>query len=234
MFHVDYRRWMHLIEDVLRFYSQANKPQLFELGAGTGVLGSLCREAGFSYLGSDLSYFMCKKARSRVPSFFCADGRNLAIKQQALFDLVLFLYDGINYLLSKEEYGRLYEQVHPRLRDGGLFLFDVTTVYNSKTNFNEYIDADDLDDVFYFRHSFFNEKAGIQHNNFTIFSNEQNGLYKKSIEYHQQRVFEIKELKAMIPADLFDIVAIWDNFSRKRYTVKSERVHFLLRKKGKS
>ena len=232
MAHVGYHRWHILIEEIIHHYCATARPSIFEIGAGTGALGERLAAAGFPYIASDLSFAMCLQARRRLGNVVCADGRQLPLKGPACFDIILFLYDGINYLMDKGEYQQLFGEVHSHLNQGGLFLFDVTTVFNSTTNFNEYVDADDFGEHFYFRHSYYQALKGMQYNDFTIFSRDGDaGLYKKNMEHHEQKVFSMSVVKGFIPSGLFDILGIWDNFSFKKHTARSERVHFLLRKK---
>ncbi len=234
MTHVGYSQWLGLITQILRENLPSNSdPRIFEIGGGTGVLGDLCKKSGLTYCGSDLSFSMCRQARKKDLCFICADAKKLPIKTSKQFDLFLFLYDGINYLLEIEEYRLLFAEVHRYLAKDGMFLFDVTTKYNSETNFNEYVDADDLGDAFYFRHSYFDDARNLQHNDFTIFSlsNEKDLLFKKSHERHIQRVLDIKAIKESIPENLFEVIGIWDNFTQKKYSFRSERVHFLLKKR---
>lgn len=251
MAHVGYHRWHTLIEEIIQRYCVMARPSIFEIGAGTGALGERLAAAGFPYIASDLSFAMCRQARRRLGSVVCADGRQLPLRGPACFDIILFLYDGINYLMDKAEYQQLFGEVYSHLKGSGLFLFDVTTVFNSTTNFNEYVDADDFGEHFYFRHSYYQALKGIQYNDFTIFSRNggaglapqepaegalalplgDGGLYKKSMERHAQKVFPVSAVRDYVPSGLFDILGIWDNFSFKKHTARSERVHFLLRKK---
>ncbi len=263
MAHVGYHRWHSLIEQVVGRYSESRRPSILEIGGGTGVLGERMVAAGFPYVGSDLSYPMCLQAKERIGKVVCADGRHLPFRAASVFDLVLFLYDGINYLRDRDAYCRLFGEVHAQLKPGGLFLFDITTVFNSVNNFNEYVDSDDFGDHFYFRHSYYHALQGVQYNDFTIFSrcadrdasppaggvaaavarglagpavppagDEDAGLYRKSMEHHAQKVFPVNVIRDFVPCAQFDIVGIWDDFSLKKHTPHSERVHFLLRKKG--
>lgn len=233
MSHVGYSRWLFLIENVLHTYGTSKTPVIFEIGGGTGVLGSECREAGYSYIGSDLSAAMCKEAQKKSLPFFCSDARKLALKSDVRFDIVLFLYDGINYLMSTNDWASVFHEVWSHLQTDGLFLFDVTTLYNSKINFNEYVDSDDFGDAFYLRRSYYNISASKQHNDFTIFTAKDSSrqTFYKTIEHHEQKVLDIKDISDMIPDSLFQVLGIWDNFSMKKYTPKSDRVHFLLRRK---
>jgi SAM-dependent methyltransferase len=246
MAHVGYHRWHALIEQVISQYGRSSRPSILEIGAGTGLLGERMRKAGFRYRGSDLSYAMCLQARQRLGGAVCADGRHLPFKTSHPFDLALFLYDGINYLMDRESYEELFGEVHSLLTTGGLFLFDITTVFNSVNNFSEYMDADDYGDCFYFRHSYYHPLQNMQYNDFTIFSrcdgqgrskgtegfgDGQAGLYTKNLEHHEQKVFPVRVVRNFVPESLFETLGVWDDFSFKKHTPHSERVHFLLRKK---
>lgn len=236
MAHVGYHQWFSLVNHVAAtFGGLGQRAAIFELGAGTGVLGQQCADAGFTYIGSDLSISMCRQAaRQRRLPFICADAKHLPLKTDVRFDMILFLFDGINYLMTAADYGRVFSEVHAHLRAGGLFLFDITTVFNSTKNFNEYVDADDLGDSFYFRHSYYDAACSIQHNDFTIFHRTAalSQLFEKSLEKHCQKVFSVSEIRESVPDSLFEVLGIWDNFSLKRHHSRSERVHFLLRKRG--
>lgn len=240
MSHVEYDKWVLYIKNILARYSEVKEPRIFEIGGGTGLLGLKLAAEGLDYTGSDLSFSMCRQAMVRGLTFFTADARYLPLKNRALFDSIIFLYDGINYLPTIEAYPAVFDQVHAHLNPGGLFLFDITTITNSLDNFSEFLDAGDFDGHFFFRRSYFHDIDSVQYNDFTIFNQVSNGqcsadglcLYRKAFEHHAQKVFHVKTIKAAVPGDLFDIMGIWDNFSFKRYSSGSERVHFLLKKKS--
>jgi Predicted methyltransferase (contains TPR repeat) len=240
MSHVEYDQWVLYIKNILAQYGEAPAPHIFEIGGGTGLLGLKLAAEGFAYTGSDLSFSMCRQARLRGMPFFAADACFLPLKKKAVFDSIIFLYDGINYLPTIDVYPAVFEQIHAHLNPRGLFLFDITTIANSLENFSEFLDAGNIDGHFYFRRSYFHDIESMQYNDFTIFKQIPNGphsadgayLYQKSFEHHAQKVFHVKTIKAAVPEELFDIVGIWDSFSFKRYSSGSERVHFLLKKKS--
>ena len=240
MSHVGYDQWVAYIKKILDYYGETGPPCIFEIGGGTGLLGfKLCAE-GYNYAGSDRSFSMCRQAMKRGVPFFAADARSLPLKNSSLFDMVIFLYDGINYLQTIDAYPVVFDQVHRHLARRGLFLFDITTIANSLDNFSEFLDAGEFDGHFFFRRSYFHAVNSMQYNDFTIFKKIQNGLcsnektclYQKAFEHHAQKVFHVKTIKAAVPGNLFDIIGIWDNFSFKRYSSSSERAHFLLQKKS--
>ena len=237
MAHVEYDQWVVYIKKIIAAYGDTPSPDIFEIGGGTGVLGAQLLREGMNYRGSDLSVSMCSQALRRGVQFFAADARFLPLKPNKLFDLVIFLYDGINYLQSLDDYHKLFTLVHSHLSERGLFLFDVTTTANSLKNFNEFIDAGDFNEHFFFRRSYYHADSRMQYNDFTIFSKSDTyeetarcGLFRKSIEHHAQKVYPVASIKDAIPRDLFTLIGMWDDFSFKHATSRSERVHFLLKK----
>jgi len=230
MSHVKYDLWLALIKKIDAKYFTYNKPSILEIGGGTGTLGSLLLENGYSYLCSDISHDMCNEAGKKKLRVFCADAKALPVK--TTFSLIVFLYDGINYLMSLLEYTQLFHEIYSVLDRDGCFLFDITTETNSKTNFIDFFDAEDFGDSSYVRHSYYNKKQQTQHNDFTIFlqHNEQPLFYTKYREYHAQRIFSVKEILSAIPVNYFKVVGVWDNYSFEKYSHRSERIHFLLQK----
>ncbi|MFP4164722.1 MAG: class I SAM-dependent DNA methyltransferase [Chitinispirillaceae bacterium] len=233
MSHVDYEDWVELIHKVVARFSRFPNPDIVEIGAGTGVLGSRLTDLGYRYFGSDICYPMIREARSKRDLAVCAsDGRHLPFKKQ--FGVAVFLYDGINYLQNSQDYTTLFQSVYDILLPGGLFLFDITTRENSIRHFTEYLDFEDYGDFSYVRHSYFDEISSIQHNDFTIFKQTQNNpdLYQKFTDNHRQRILSVSAIEKNIPPELFSKVGVWDGYSFKKFTPYSERVHFLLRKNG--
>jgi len=230
MYHVEYDEWVSLIGRIISKFSSVKSPAIYEIGGGTGLLGQRLVAEGYSYQGSDFSFQMCQEAKSKGLPFFCADGRSLPLKQK--FDLVIFLYDGINYLLTLEEYASLFSQVANILPKGGLFLFDITTETNSISHFIDYLDFEDYGDYSFVRRSYYDDTKTTQYNEFTIFKLDQKKppLYQKYKEHHEQKVFPVKLLEETIPRSHFHIVGIYDGYTFRKYSSRSERIHFLLKK----
>jgi len=231
MYHVEYDEWIELIAKVVNRYGVQNDPKILEIGAGTGIVGSLLKGLGYCYTASDLSIAMCREAKNRRGVPICAaDARHLPFKQ--CFDVALFLYDGINYMMTLDEYRKLFSSVYDVLLPGGIFLFDITTQENSLRHFIHYVDFEDYGDVSYVRRSYFDDIRLIQHNDFTIYrlSDDCHPYYEKFIETHVQKIFSVPEIEKAIPKKRFEVLGIWDGFMFKKYSNKSLRIHFLLRK----
>jgi SAM-dependent methyltransferase len=232
MSHVEYDEWVRLIERVIDRFLETASPAILEIGGGTGILGQKLVDQGYSYTGSDRSFSMCSFASQRKVPFLCADGLHLPVKKQ--FDLTIFLYDGINYLQTLDDYAALMREVARNLVPGGFFLFDITTEANSLRHFRSYLEFEEWCDCAYVRRSYYRKEPMEQHNDFTIFRQVAGSpaLYQKIHENHTQIVFGASSIEKMIPSSLFSIEGIWDGFSFKKFHSHSERIHFLLKKRG--
>ena len=229
MQHVEYGRWIDLIRKVVQRHLPGRPITVFEIGGGTGSLGVKLVEEGYLYIGSDLSVDMVRYAANKTLAACVADGRSLPVNGP--FDLVLFLYDGINYLSTLDDFAKVFEEVYRVLAPGGCFLFDVTTEANSFNNFLDYYDSEDMGDLTYIRHSLYDPEKREQFNNFSFFIREEDGRYRRESERHVQYVFKPEEIASVVPHSLA-IEGIWHGFGTSRYTSRSERIHFLLRKKA--
>jgi len=232
MSHVKYELWFSLIIKIASSFFHS-KPAIFEIGGGTGTLGKLLSQEGFHYTGSDLSFQMCREAGKKGMCFICSDALYIPVK--STFDMVIFLYDGINYLHELSSYRRLFHEVYKIINKNGFFLFDITTLANSQNNFSDILDVEEYNDSSYIRHSYFNAANATQHNDFIIYIKDpqHNKLYTKTNENHVQKIVSVDDILSTIPDDLFMIQGIWNNFNfNKKYTEKSERIHFLLKKKS--
>lgn len=234
MDHVDYSDWYELLLRIVKKYRISIPLSVLEIGGGTGTLGNLImsNEQIFDYFGSDECYNMALEAGKKNISFFCADGCSLPVKKQ--FDLIIFLYDGINYLQSIEEYKLLFDSVAECLKKDSLFLFDITTRENSFKYFFDIFDYQEIKGTSVIRHSYYQMKHNIQKNDFLFFSpvDPQKNIYTKNFESHSQNVYTPEQIKQAIPERLFSCIGVWDGFTMKPYTHASERIHFLLQKKS--
>ena len=227
---VEYDLWFDLIVKICKENYGERRIKILEIGSGTGTLGKKLTNYGFEYFGSDISFNMAKIAKNKnLNAFVCADCRNLPFIGK--FDMALFLFDGINYLFDIAQFTQTFEQVHSILKDDGLFLFDITTKVNSINNFYNYRESQASRNYAYIRKSYYNKEKREQHNDFEIFVKRKGNNYHRFSEAHCQKIHSVKSVIKSIPQDLFEIVGAWGNYKRKKWDEKSERVHFLLRKK---
>ena len=232
MAHVKYQNWAALIGKVFNRYLSDHPPTIFEIGAGTGTLAHVLLKRGYLYTGSDLSCAMCKEALKKNVALLVANGLDIPVRKK--FSLVIFLYDGINYLQSLRQLSLLFKQVYTILEPQGIFLFDITTEVNSIKNFFDTKDSEDFGNISYTRHSYFDSDRKIQHNDFVfyILNTAGHGSFhiEQCYENHKQTIYSPEEIVRVIDPKQYSIEGIWDNFSMTPFKPSSERIHFVLRK----
>ncbi len=135
MARVPYRRWVDYVERLVetRRARGVSLPhlelgQVLDLACGTGKVGSELRRRGYNVVGVDLSEPMARQCAGQEPPLSVAvmDATRLGLRPQFL-NLVVCLYDSLNYILEPEGLQECFRRVQEALAPGGLFIFDLNT-----------------------------------------------------------------------------------------------------------
>ncbi len=225
---VPYKKWAKYITKLIaKFRPEAKR--ILDLACGTGTMILLLKKQGFEVDGLDSSAQMIEKAKMKVKSddvkFFVSD--MLDFKTDRKYDVALCLYDSVNYLPRIENFYKLFENVWALLDEQGIFIFDISTEYNSIQNAVLMNLSEKHRNFKYVRRSFFLRDERMHINEFEI---EIKG--EKFFERHVQRIYKISEIEnAVKNSGCFELVACFDDFSFVQANEFSERVHFVLKKK---
>lgn len=97
---------------------------ILEIGVGAGRLVRRLRQISRNYIGMDYSPEMVEVCWRRFPGvvFFCADARDLGQIQNESVALVVFSFNGIDYVLHDDRL-RIMHEVRRVLARQGFFLF---------------------------------------------------------------------------------------------------------------
>ncbi len=235
MAHVDYGDWAEYVLDL--FEEHGARPQsVLELGCGTGSLALEMQERGprgsFRYLATDRSPAMTRVAKAKAKlqgrsagdlRFAVADFTDFELGER--FDVVLLLYDGLNYLLEDAEVTAMLAHVHDVLTPGGLFIVDQSTPANSINNADYFGDEGEADAFSYVRRSAYNPATRLHTTEFDM--TVEGETYA---ERHVQRAYTLAEVGALVTASPLEQVAAYDGFTTDPATDASERIHWVLRR----
>ncbi|MFQ5649201.1 MAG: class I SAM-dependent DNA methyltransferase [bacterium] len=230
MRHVDYSAWARYL---IRLFSKADVEvkKVLDISCGTGSLLFELSDLGFCPAGLDRSTHMVQMARKKLgfkgvfaPVWVGAMER-FYVKQP--FHAIVCIYDSFNYCLNEAACQSVFSHVAQALCPGGLFVFDVTTTRNSKRYFYNYYDREGTREFEYVRQSYYRVGSRRQINEFYITWCHDRTCYK---ERHQQRIYQLEELRKMLRLNLFEVMGIYSGFSLRPGTEESERVHFVLKK----
>jgi cyclopropane fatty-acyl-phospholipid synthase-like methyltransferase len=101
---------------------------LLDVACGTGGIAALLTGA-YQVSGLDISPGMLAVAHEKLPEGTCLYLADMtSFKLDVTFDAVICAYQGVNHLLSFSAWESFFSSVYEHLSDGGVFVFDITTV----------------------------------------------------------------------------------------------------------
>lgn len=236
MRHVNYRRWVAFIVAVLKRLGNP-KGLILDMGCGTGTVSLLLAEEGYKLVGLDLSIGMIRKAKEKASQakmsipFLHGDMRSLPFRDNS-FDVVLSLYDSINYILEKEGLKMVFGEVRRVLKGKGTFIFDLATEWNILRNFDGRTFSEEHDSFSYIWTNEYDKSTRICTSRL-MFSIKEGGRIRRLMEVHKQRMYDVMDVAKVLEGSEFALHGIFDNFYPKLYNVKSERAVFVSSKGGR-
>jgi SAM-dependent methyltransferase len=99
--------------------------RILDLACGTGSLLVRLEAPGRAVTGLDLSREMLLQARKKGSGARLVQGCMTALPFRRPFDMILCLYDSMNYLLEESHLVAAFGEARRLLANGGLFLFDL-------------------------------------------------------------------------------------------------------------
>lgn len=234
---VDYRRWAWYICDLIES-SGVSAESVLEIGCGTGnVLFELEATGKFKKLiGLDLSQEMISIASEKAVNsgsscrFLVSDMKEFAFTQK--FDLVICLFDSLNYLTEVDELKKAVMNVYFTLNDRKLFIFDSILMPKIRSMFSSGSCGADLGNIAYIWELECLELNRIYNIRSTFFERKKGNEFKKYIENHSKRIFSVEELHDIMIEMDFYVQGVYDAYKFQQPADKTERVYFLCRKGG--
>lgn len=231
MHHVDYRRWARYIHALIEKYCPGAH-LVIDLSCGTGSCCLLLAELGYSVVGIDFSSSMIHAARKKRArngcTFLCGDMVHPPVRTGA--DVLISLYDSINYLRHQRQWLECLQNSFDLLRKGGIFIFDVSTVFNSLSEFSNYHEEHRVNNGRYRRISAFDAETSIQTNYFEIVLRDRPDFL--FCETHRQVIRRLSEIDEMIARSPFRKAASYRDFTFLTATEQCERVHYVLKRES--
>jgi len=213
MSHVSYEQWIEFLLDQYLKKNHNNPGKILELACGTANISCRLVKRDLKVDASDISPEMLKIASNKpfAPHLFCYD--MLKSLPENSYDLVILLFDSINYLLKEKQISLLFNNVARGLKNNGMFIFDISTLHNCEENFDGFINLEDNVDQYLVHHSNLNYETMLQTTYLTFF--ERNGfLFERGDEVHKQKIFRTSDIISLIkesPLNLSGIFTIENN-----------------------
>ena len=209
MAHVDYSEWIEMILSWACHFMQSTPKVVLEAACGTAKISEQLVFKGMEVDGFDSSPFMLHEAnkKSFKPNLYLASLTDAPIRENH-YELILCLFDSINYLLKEEEVLKTMNNAHLALQPGGLFVFDISTIYNSRNHFYDEINNHQFGDATIVQHAFFDELRLRQRSFLTLYR-RRGTAFVMSQEEHCQRVYYHREIISIIKDSPLELKGIF-------------------------
>lgn len=222
---VDYDKWCDYIENLFDLHDTA-PDILCELACGTGNITSRMRNRGYKVDGVDISEDMLRAAADKmgIEGLICSDMSHLSLQKQ--YDGFLCMIDGINYVITPKAVLNTFKSVKKHLKDGGVFIFDISSRYKLENVIGNETFIHSEYDVFYSWENTYIEKYNLSDMllNFFVRRGES---YERFEERHIQRGWSESEIKIMLKKAGFRSVDVYDELSFEKPRKDSHRLVFV-------
>lgn len=247
---VPYGEWSRYLLSLLKEYG-AKDGIVLELGCGTGKMTRLLSRAGYDMIGIDNSEEMLQMAREaedeakEYPAVQAeSESREdilYLLQDMREFELygtvkaVVSICDCVNYILEEEELLQVFRLVNNYLDPGGVFIFDLNTLYKYREVLGENVICENREEGSFIWENFYDEKEKLNQYDLTLFLREEESspLYRKYEETHFQRGYELKQVKMLLEQAGMEVLAVYDGYTREPVRDDSQRVTVIAREKGK-
>lgn len=224
-----YEKWVNFV-----VRHSTHNTSLLDLGCGTGEFALRLAER-YDVSGLDLAANMLVLAQEKftranieIPLF---EANMLDFDLGKAFETITCLSDSLNYMPDEESVLNVFERVLAHLSDTGTFIFDVHSTHKVDVLFDNYVFADNDDDVSFIWRSFKGEHDhSVEHDLSFFLYDEEMDMYTRRDELHCERTYPIATYERLLAAAGFKSVKVCADFTDNAPTATSERLFFVCRK----
>lgn len=236
MDNIPYKDWCEYVTGLLDEYG-IRDGLILDIGCGTGSFTELLADQGYDMIGIDNSGDMLQIAmEKRVRS-----GKDILYLMQDMREFELYgtvravvsICDSMNYILEYDEMAEVFRLVNNYLDPGGIFIFDLNTMYKYETLMGDSTIAEDREECSFIWDNHYDKETRINEYGLSLFIREEENVYRKYTEAHYQRAYSLDEVTMAINQAGMDFLAAFDAFTKAPVKEDSERIYIIARERGK-
>lgn len=208
---------------------------LLDLACGTGTLSIEMANKGFEVIGVDSSADMLSVAMNNAYEsdksilFLCQPMQQLDL--YGTINAAICTLDSINHLTDPADVQATFDKVSLFTEPGGIFIFDVNTVYKHREILASNTFVYDMDDVYCVWQNSLDSETDTVQIDLDIFEEVDDGIYERMQESFCERAYSLSTIEEMLCKAGFETVAVYDELSREEPKENSERLFVIARKK---
>lgn len=225
---IPYADWADYVEALVRQW-HGGAARTLDLACGTGSVALELSRRGWAVIGVDRSRPMlvagrekCREYGQSVP-LVVQDMRRLGFADG--FDLVICLFDSLNYLLELDDLKATFEGVRRALVRDGLFIFDLNTEAALE---RELFTQEEMEEGLPIRlrwRSRYDRRSRTTRVDMEFFLDDG----RRVTETHQERAYTPAELKQALAGAGLETLAVYDAYTFRLPRKGSDRVFYVCR-----
>lgn len=208
---------------------------LLDLGCGTGTLSFLLEKRGYDVIGVDPSEDMLavaneKKYEESSNALFLCQGME-ELDLYGTVDCAVCSLDTLNHVESIEKIREAFRRISLFMTLGGVFIFDMNTIYKHKSVLADNTFVYDADDVYCVWQNTFSKdemKTAIDLDFFI--KSEDSETYERYGESFFEYAYDENEILKLLSEYGFTVLGCFDDYSDKPVTEKTERLTVVAKK----
>lgn len=224
-------------DEIARYYdkiitSLGGGRRLLDMGCGTGSLTVRLAELGYEVTGADASADMLSVAAEKSDKirWICQSMTELELYRAA--ETAVSTLDSVNHLADAGEMLACFKRLAQNLTAGGLFVFDVNTVYKHREILADNTFIYDADGVYCaWSNTFRPEDSGVDIELDLFFENE-DGSYSRGYESFGEAALPLGELTELLGRAGFGVERVYDYLTFDPPRGDSEKLLIAARKNG--
>ena len=206
---------------------------LADIGCGTGSLTVRMAGKGYDVIGADASCDMlsvaCSKPHEGV-QYICQSMTELDLYGTA--DVIISTLDSINHLSDAGEISACFAAVSDNLSDGGLFLFDVNTVYKHRHVLGENTFVYEAEGIYCVWQNEYSPRDNSVEIQLDLFFENEDGSYERETECFSETALEQEQLEELLRQAGFEVAGVYEYLTHDAPSENSEKLMFAARKRG--
>lgn len=227
---IDYNTWYQQVKYL--FNSQTKKPiKLLELGAGTGNMTTYLVKDAYSVTVLEPSLSMLSVLQEKCIDYMSRlqfyNGSLDTFNTTQTYDAVVGFLDILNYI-QPAELNEFFNRLSELLTADGLVLLDYSTIYKLEHVIGDTSFAETHDEFAFIWENYYDPNEKNLDFEFTLFTEEEDGRYSRSHEFHTQYAHDIDALKAAFSGK-FELIAHFGD-DLKSLLKGDNRRHIFLKK----
>lgn len=233
MDNVPYDEWCEYLHQLLIEHG-VKEGIILDLGCGTGSITRLLAEKSYDMIGIDYSQEMLQIAMEKAGE----DKQDILYLEQDMREFELYgtvnavvsICDSINYITQDEDLLEVFKLVNNYLDPGGVFVFDLNTVFKYRELLGENTFAETREQCSFIWENYFDEEEQINEYQLSLFVKDaESDLYEKMEEIHHQRAYQLEHVITLLEEAGLEFMVAYDAFSKEQVKEDSERIYIVAR-----